>query len=208
MKQEQEEQWVLIFDTDSYAGNFQRAAGEYIMGYANEYAMGDYLEMFNKEFGDLGGPFENLWVIEDTEYGPEVAQIWATPGWFNNGYGHHYPEEWVNDPVKVQEIVDQYLVDVGNLTHYEASKKKRVKKDGISAIQRYPSYQSIAIKLSSKPSDLILKTLVQRIRKFAEIFNSRNTDRPIKLLGIRLERAVTKWSVVKSFSGRIVAGKK
>lgn len=95
-----QEQWAIVIDTDSYSGNFEREMGAYITG--TETIRGErFVEDIRKHYGfnpkvrgsywddDERNPFANLFENWPGEHGDELAHIWPTPGWGNNGKGEH-----------------------------------------------------------------------------------------------------------------------
>ena len=84
---------VLVIDTDSYAGNFEREMTAFCTGRVGECGVGEweaasYLEWLATEGRD--DPFGDLVAMRPDEHGVErPTAIWPTPGRTNDGAGTH-----------------------------------------------------------------------------------------------------------------------
>ena len=87
---------LLVIDTNSYSGNFEREMAGWIIGHDN------YGEMYDRGWSvrskedkpELAEYFEewatfNSEYVFDEEYGSQMVGIMPTPGWSNNGSGKH-----------------------------------------------------------------------------------------------------------------------
>jgi hypothetical protein len=129
---------ILVIDTNSYSGNFEREMTGFVTGATREEyndrgnvektralhpELADY---FIKWGNDILGCYEF-----DEEYGEQVCGIMPTPGWSNNGRGHH--------------------------TKLEPGEKRHC-----------PAYQSVGIALSvSELDEDVLKTVRMLVDEFA-----------------------------------------
>ena len=96
--------YLLIIDTDQYAGNFERQLTGFCTG-VHDGTHGDLeASMFDEfiEANDIESNWESLVTTSVTDENgyQRVCSIWPSPGRFNNGMGHCYD---ANDPVAMGE---------------------------------------------------------------------------------------------------------
>lgn len=85
---------ILVIDTDSYSGNFEREMTGWIVGHDNYGAVYDrgWSVRSKEDKPELATYFEE-WTnfsseyMFDEEYGSQMVGIVPTPGWSNNGTG-------------------------------------------------------------------------------------------------------------------------
>lgn len=90
--------YVLVIDTNTYSGNFEREVAAYVVGAYDEerYHGAAQLEKFEEdaldiEVGDQLNALQAMVVSQiHKEYGEVTNTIWPTPGRLNNGTGGHY----------------------------------------------------------------------------------------------------------------------
>jgi hypothetical protein len=92
---------VVIIDTDSYAGNFEREMSAYAAGAYDEdrYHGGGEFSGFDEDAEQdprLSAIKEKIVTIKHDEYGDVSNTIWPTPNRVNNGMGGHYDEATYN----------------------------------------------------------------------------------------------------------------
>jgi len=88
-----EEKYLLIVDTESYAGNFERQLGAYMTGQIGDCGVGQ--EEANLFIADVDEQTyewfaDNISDVPDDNGNRRPANISPTPGWFNTGHGKHY----------------------------------------------------------------------------------------------------------------------
>lgn len=141
---------ILVIDTTSYAGNFERQMCAFMTGQVGECGVGD--EFIDEVIEDLSKIFVlpglnaddhftvNDWIEDNISNQPDDSDypcyrpcsIWETPGWYNNGMGGHY---------KVGEGNSKY---------------------------QYPAYLSVAIFFETEPPQEVIDVLVERAKRFAK----------------------------------------
>lgn len=155
-----EENYIIIVDTDKYSGNFERGMFGYVTGVirANVHDRGcakrsladDYED--HKEYFDWWAENVSEYVFDD-EYGEMPVGIIPTPGYYNDGYGKHYKED----------------------------KNKKVKR-------KWPAYQSVGIAVSGELPRNVLDTFKQRVYDFCSNHKKpfSNESDEIKVIGFRM----------------------
>lgn len=95
--------YVVILDTDSYAGNFEREMAAYAAGaYDSERYHGDtqfhqfVADAEEVDAGILRSIVSKVGYANHDEYGDVSNTIWATPGVLNTGAGAIVPDDGVN----------------------------------------------------------------------------------------------------------------
>ncbi|MEK6832587.1 MAG: hypothetical protein AABY32_00950 [Nanoarchaeota archaeon] len=151
--------YFFVIDTEQYAGNFQREMAAYITGRWDFETHGEKeADAFIKEEGEeTSRKFDETIIgINDDEHGWFVAALIATPGWFNNGLGGEFRDGQDKEAEK----------------HYNKESKRWEGKYGDKAEkyngQKYPSYQSIGVVFSKKPTDKMIETMKRRAKDYAK----------------------------------------
>jgi len=86
----------IVVDTDKYSGNFERDMTNWVFGVLEEYESEESSPYFVED-PSTAWARENPVTYEEgaltttlhEEYGPTWQQIEPTPGWINDGMGHH-----------------------------------------------------------------------------------------------------------------------
>jgi hypothetical protein len=183
-----EEKYLLIIDTEEYAGNFERQLCGYVTGQADYDTQGkEEADIFlNEVDADIANWFEeNIVSITDVNGNDQFVKLSPTPGWFNDGVGNHYKNGC--DPLlvvkKYNKIQKKYKEKYPNSSSCELV-------TSIDEIVKYPAYMSIEIMFYKKPSNIIIDLVAERARKFCE--DSRFDFRPEKITAIRLVKRIIK----------------
>jgi hypothetical protein len=129
---------ILVIDTDSYSGNFEREMTGFVTGVEREelYDRGSANKTIamHPELADYFAKWNTSIIGDymfDDEYGDQICGIMPTPGWSNNGTGKH--------------------------TKLEPGEKRY-----------WPAYQSVGIALSvSELDEDILETVRMLVDEFA-----------------------------------------
>ena len=177
--------WVLVIDTDSYSGNFERELTAYLTGVIGECGVGDKLAARFRQDAKTSKPpvdFEKLLLQVPDEKGcARPCTIWSTPGWYNDGYGEHYKEgdekralaaskEKAKNELKPRIAQHEAHLEkpyagwtkddvkraIDNLKK-DLAKRLAVKKPG-----KYNAYLSVAIFFSERPSNKVIEWLKKR----------------------------------------------
>lgn len=89
-------QYLIIIDTDSYSGNFEREMSIYLTGRHDEmfeHMVDEYRDVENMSDSYKKWFYENTSsYMFDEEYGSRMCGIWSTPGFSNDGMGKHVPD--------------------------------------------------------------------------------------------------------------------
>lgn len=87
--------WFFIIDTDTYAGNFERELTAWCTGHIGECCVGKgYADSFREECPAMVDAFDDLIIHLPDEYQCyRPTTIYPTPGWSNDGNGHHTHDE-------------------------------------------------------------------------------------------------------------------
>jgi len=105
--------FAFVVDTDEYSGSFERQMCAYITGETGECGVGgEHAEMFKKEV--QGCSFLNINQEADINGTRRPCTIYATPGFFNDGFGNHYQENTDQEIVieKYRKDRIQYYQDI------------------------------------------------------------------------------------------------
>lgn len=151
-------EYLVIVDTDSYAGMFERQLCAYMTGQTGECGRGENTaEIAKKELGKWNEWFDmNTCQLPDDHGVCRPVKLESTPGWFNDGMGGHYKNG--TDP----EIVKKQFEKACDETEYDISD---IKEKGPG---NHPCYQSIAIAFSEKPPYELRKILIDRAKHFSQ----------------------------------------
>ncbi len=201
--------WGFVIDTDKYAGNFEREMCAYLTGRTGECGVGKPDE--DKDYSIFG--YDVIDVADDNGCERPVT-IYPTPGFYNNGMGFEYKtgQEEVAIEAYKKSMVDYYqpLIKIAEDHKKNALAGKQVHNWTIEACDRsikdyqsiidsalsttketlgkYPSYQSVCIFFSSKPTNEQISFMKTKAIEFTK--NSRSkwskwTGR-IDILGYRV----------------------
>lgn len=211
--------YLLIIDTDQYAGNFERQ----LTGFCTGVDDGTHGEREAEDLADFledNPEFSNDWehkIItnpDDNGY-DRVCSIWPTPGRFNNGMGYHYGED--DDMDDVRAALEQSTRDY-NAPHIKEMKRRLAEQDFDSklgwtedtvketlaryeddneaaktvTIGRYPAYESVVIFLNQPPTAEDMKLFRTRLDDFASdmMVFGRRTGKKLTIKNIRLVKRV------------------
>ena len=153
--------WILVIDTDSYSGNFERELTAYLTGQLGECGVGKNMaDLFEKDAKTSKPPadFCDLVINQSDDKGCyRPCTIWPTPGWYNDGKGNHHQRPPGKQPKRGQ----------------------------------YPAYQSVAIFFEKRPSDNVIAWLKKRAEGYEAARKAAydwNRGEAPKILGWRLIR--------------------
>jgi|SRR5581483_1604928 len=171
-----EKEYIFVVDTDSYAGNFERELCAYMTGVLGECGVGqEAVELYEKDGHE---PLEDLVGQEPDDHGcRRPVKLMPTPGWFNSGMSGPYREDSF-DPAEVikkhNAAVEDYAKNTIEKVYADKVYAKKhadefraqhsIKPDG--KIKKYPTYNSIGIILTRKPTDEQIEFLKKRAKKF------------------------------------------
>lgn len=199
---------LLVFDTDTYAGNFERECCAWVTGQWGECDVGKELAQVAlqgmsealQEWAEEGGV-----TAESDDHGNfRPATIWPTPGFFNDGHGNNWPDEKKGSEevrAKYEKVVTDYKRNAYKSyapQHHETI-KARSEKELAEALERgpgsYPSYQSAGIYLGQEPPPELLTEMVARGQRFFQPWSEEmkadrraefSEPKGVTLLGVRL----------------------
>jgi len=198
------DKYILILDTDKYAGNFERDLTAYATGHVGECEVGDdQAELFN----EAGVSQEIIDELEDKilsipdEHGcSRPCEIQTTPSWVDDGMGTQYKQSIDVEPTveqirtwrKLHRASAQDTLDTAVRNKWSEATIANYTKalaDVDTAVPRwYPAYNSVGIFFDEPPSDAALKVIIPRAKEYC-------TRENITLEGVRL---VTEFSYTKS----------
>ncbi len=183
--------WLLVIDTDSYSGNFERELTAYLTGQLGECGVGDKMAAIFAEDAKTNKPpvdFDVEVFSEPDDKGcARPCTIFPTPGWYNDGMGGHYK---VGDEEKALKAYQKTQEDEVNRekARYEDYLKNMPTGWTEKAVQRelktlekrlddakkrkkvakYPAYQSVAIFFLDRPSKKTIEWLKERAKGYPE----------------------------------------
>ncbi len=192
--------YLIVIDTDKYAGNFEREMCAYVIGIVGECGVGAKNKIIAiKELGSesIYWFVHNVIQMPDEHNVGRPCVIRATPGWFNDGAGNHWRAGADLKEVrkkKVETQVKYYTPLIERAEKNIASGKIEWKRDLQGYEERikeaetnmvnFEAYQSVVIFFNTQPPDHIMEIIVDRAKKFCE---SNPTDIPGEALDITIE---------------------
>lgn len=207
---------VIVIDTTSYAGNFERELCAYVTGQYGECGVGDKLA------GKAVAEIRHIdWWNDHIAHEPDdrnchrPTSIWRTPGWFNNGSGDHYRDDPANYEIAraaaVQSMKDYHALHERHIRDrleredFEPETKPgawtkeaclRTIEQNVASVQRvaesnhrYPAYLSVAIFVDEFPAQEVLDELKARAEHYCANYKSFarfSSEEVIELTGFRL----------------------
>lgn len=176
---------IFIVDTDSYSGNFERELTAFCTGQIGECEVGkEHADVFKAECPDMIETLEEIVITVPDDHGcSRPTSIWPTPGFWNDGMGTH----WEDSMWGSAEAITTYRE---SLRKYKTEHKDALPHlDAETALpSRAPAYQSVAMFLTEKPSDKLIRFLVTRAKAYKPI---RRFDGTFNILGFRVVETKT-----------------
>lgn len=163
----------FVIDTDQYAGNFYRQMCAFITGQLDELGIGEeFLELVPDEAKKRLGPIVQRCEIKNN-YTP--AEIYPTPGWFNNGLGGEFRD---GQEVEALEEHKKYCIKLSNQKPYEIESanqeyKEKWMKESNRQLRKHPAYMSVAIFFSERPAYDTIEFMKRRAHSFIALKKSR-----------------------------------
>lgn len=154
--------FVLVIDTDSYSGNFERQMAAYVIGAYDEDRYHGFNEclQFREDGEEPAAPpllqelSESVMTLPHTEYGHVSNTIWATPGRLNDGYGGHF--------------------------------------DAAEGQKGFPAYESVAVFLEVEPTAEQLALIQERAVAYGtNRTNFSGEPDPVQIKGVRVIKVET-----------------
>lgn len=178
--------YLLVIDTEQYAGNFERPLCAYLTGRIGDCSVGDeYVNLLKNK-----PSFSNVFSVPDEHGCERPCVIFPIPGWFNNGLGGHFRDGQEDEALEAYRIagvayVEQSLSNYlrirdslfkGNKIHGWTLKAcDKVIKENQEKIEsyktsttftKYPSYQSVGIYMVTKPTKKQIDFVVANVQGF------------------------------------------
>ena len=177
MRYEPDDYFIFVVDTEQYAGNFEREMTAYCTGVIGECGNGDeHAKQFKEACPEMMSLMDEIVASVPDEHGCyRPASIYATPGWWNDGHGNEYPDsEWGAQHTidKCRESIREYQIERGGLKYVDAE---------TATPNKCSSYQSVAMFFNERPSIKTLGFLMDRAKKFTELY-----EKNITITGFRL----------------------
>jgi hypothetical protein len=199
---------LLVFDTDTYAGNFERPCCAWVTGQVGECGVGEEIrdlaweEMSEalQEFGEDG----SIESVADDHGCHRPVTLWPTPGFFNDGHGNNWPDTKKGSEevrAKYEKVVTDYKRNAykSYAPQHHEKVKEQSEKELADALERgpgsFPSYQSVGIYLAEEPPPEILAEMVARGFRFFQPWSESMREtrgakftepKNVTLLGVRL----------------------
>jgi len=196
------EGYMVVVDTDKYAGNFEREMGAFITGEIGECLVGE--ESQEVALRELD-PDVKKWFGINTAQVPDEhgclrpVVIWPTPGWFNDGTGNGWRDGANEKEVrqkKIESAMRNYMPyikrieegldkeDNSEATIEDLSQRLKTYQEHIEMaktgeIGRYASFQSVGIFFIVYPPKWIVEIIKERAEKFVK-------ERDINIEGFRI----------------------
>lgn len=210
--------YLLIIDTDQYAGNFERQ----LTGFCTGVDDGTHGHLEGEDLVDFledNPEYENTWehkIItnpDDNGYA-RVCSIWPTPGRANNGLGHSY-DPTDPDQVELARLMAKESAIAYHTPHIQEAQARIANNDyplnwtkegceraiesANASIERagqfmdHPSYESVVIFLNQPPTAEDMKLFRVRLDDFAsdQMHFGRRTGKKLAIKNIRLVKRET-----------------
>lgn len=189
--------YVLVVDTEQYAGNFERQMCAYMTGCAGECGVGEKeAEMFIKKYGgaewnDEESRFAEIIMQIADEHGcARPVNVWPTPGWFSNGMGGEFrPGQEKEAEAAYKKSIREYAEYSNRVNPMMPQKSEEdIEKEASKPMKKYPAYNSVGIFFSERPSDEDVKLMTERAIEYAANKKKLFMHKPgtIKITGFRL----------------------
>lgn len=170
--------WMFAIDTEQFAGNFDREMTAYMTGISDHSGVGG--NEADHFFNDIGldpndnSPFASLFGSVRNEDGSiTTCKRLPTPGWFNNGWGGHFPDDG---------------------SHEAEAKLSRRMQD--APLNKFPAYLSVGISFLRQPREDELRFFMNRAWYYVR-YRNRIGEPPITITGFRLLEEATHSEVRK-----------
>ena len=198
---------VFVVDTEQYAGNFERALVAWMTGQVGGCDIGREEAAITDPLlsEHLSSWFQSFIRHIPDEHGcSRPAFIHTTPGWFNDGVGHHWRDTADPDDVKktYTESVTQYHTaqatrdteraerepeEQAALWCKSAERHRQQLREAVAKGPAHaPAYLSVGCAMSRRPPDDVIVWMKSQ----TETFNNRSCrfsgDKPITVTGFRL----------------------
>ena len=132
---------VVVFDTNQYAGSFERELCAFVTGQVGECGVGaKTAESVRDTLQHLAWYLDHVASEADDRGVFRPAALWPTPGRFNDGYG----------------------------TFHDDTPEVRAKLEGDCATAQFPAYESVAIFVAELPPEDVLAEMVARAQAFCK----------------------------------------
>ena len=176
-----EDRFFFVVDTNQYAGNFERAMTAFCTGIIGDCGVGEQqaedmraaYPAMHKLFGDV------IAQLPDAHGCSRPCQLVATPGYWSDGLGHHWPEAMrgASLPKRVYAQAAAQLLPSASQPAQHGY---------------FPAYLSVGISLSSQPSASVVAFLCERARLYA-------MQNGLVVTGFRLMQRVTTEQLVAGY---------
>jgi hypothetical protein len=185
---------MVVFDTETYAGNFERSFPAYVTGIGDT----DY-DRVRRVLSIPTNTSDSEWfeancITEEGESGFDVySTIYPTPGWYNDGFGNHYKESDISDEdaiIKRNEHLELKYSGTG------ASSWDMYQKWLDRPLTKHDAYMSIAIFVKEFPPDDVLDIMIARAKTFSLGLVEPNIS--FNITGVRLLEPIYKVDTVKT----------
>jgi len=181
--------YAFVVDTDTYAGSFEREMTAYCTGELGECNIGMKAALvFDKECSQQVELLSDLIAQVPDEHGIlRPTSIWPTPGFWNDGMGNEWPDSMKGSPESIlayRKSVSDYIARHPGSNLLDDGETLETVLPG-----HHPSFQSVAMFMTQKPSPEVLAFLVERARKYQALPKNTGTPdfhTPFKILGFRL----------------------
>ena len=194
--------YILCFDTNKYAGNFERDLTAYATGQIGECEVGDdQAELFYATVPqeDIDEIKDKILQESDENGCYRPCEIQLTQGWVNDGMGNQYKQSKDVEPTaeqvdtwrKLRRAYAQRMLDQATRNKWTgiAAYQKALANVDTAEFRWYPVvYNSVGIFFSKPLSDAALKVIIARAKEYC-------TREDITLEGVRL---ITEFSYTKS----------
>lgn len=171
--------YLLIIDTQAYAGSMMRELMAYCTGLEDAHGFaGEEADAMRHRYPAMAAALETLVTWSPDDDGClRPCRLVATPGYWNDGFGNIWPE---TTPVSDETVRRVYR---------ESCERHDMHKDAKDAIERFPAYQSVGMAFTEHPAPEVVAFVCARAREYAERYD-------VVLTGFRLVRRVTEESLI------------
>lgn len=186
--------WILVIDTNKYAGNFERELCAYTTGHIGDCGVGDDMaKIFDEEeaktkkvFYPESEHWSCIMSLPDENGCARPCSIWDNPSWFNHGMGGHFRKD---EPGVEEKALKHYIESVKE--YYEPHLKQALDRKGLPLEERgHPSWTDEALdreieRNKKKISDAESMTKVRKYSASTSVaifFDTQPTEDMIELI--------------------------
>lgn len=181
------EGYIIIVDTNQYAGGFDRQMCSYVTAQIGD--CGVDWKIAEEARKEMSGPYrcwfeQNIREVADDHGNYRPVSIGQSPGWWNDGWGNEWPESVEADAPEVLKKTEKSLRrECKDVPLLLKSRLDALKDNGVV---KHAAYRSVEIFLGEEPPIEFRDAICQRIVDFTK----KHPDFEVKVESIRFVKRI------------------